>query len=64
MDDYTVILNKLRTAKRYRGLTNKQIADRSGHSEKVIARLFRGENTNLYAFFDACKAMGIEVRIV
>lgn len=64
MDDYIEILNKLRRAKRLMNLTNKQIADRSGHSEKVIAKLFRGENTNLYAFLDTCKAMGIEVRVV
>lgn len=64
MDDYIEILNKLRRAKRLMNLTNKQIADRSGHSEKAIAKLFRGENTNLYAFLDTCKAMGIEVRVV
>ena len=64
MDDYVEILNKLRRAKRLMNLTNKKIAERSGHSEKVIAKLFRGENTNLYAFLDTCKAMGIEIRII
>lgn len=64
MDDLNTIIKCLQQKKKAMRWTDKVVAERSGYSINTIGKVMRGENTNLYAFLDVCKTLGIEVRVV
>lgn len=64
MDDYTEIIEKLKIRKKAMGLTYKSIADKTGYHHITVRRMFGGEGVGIHAFFDVCKTLGIEVRVV
>lgn len=64
MDDYTEIIEKLKIRKKAMNLTYAKLEEVTGYSASAIVQLFMGRNCGLMLFFDVCKTLGIEVRVV
>lgn len=58
------VIHRMNAVKKARGLSNKQIGEKSGCSENTVRNLLKGNPVNSWVFIDVIVALGLEIQVI